>query len=315
MQKKARDQHGRCIFIGGGERGYECLQMLLTTKIIPLTVFCMQEDAHEKIRYAGKIATLCKRHAIPVILTKTITDRASYIQIRKLSPDLLIVMGWRTLIPQRILSLSAIGAVAAHESLLPLYRGFAPVNWCVINGEKQTGVTLFYLDGGVDSGDIIAQKKIQISQDESAWELYQKTKKVSIDLIRDFLPAIIEGTSMRKKQNHTLATYTVPRTPDDGHIDWGWDSRRIYNFIRGQSHPYPGAFSFYKGVKVIFQKASLPSDTSIYVGRIPGKIIGLSKGSVDILTGDGTIRIEQIEVEEKYYSPERYLTSIKTKLS
>ncbi len=284
----------KIVFIGGRDRGFECLQALISLKENVVHIFCMKEDEHEREKFYKNIQLLAKKEKIPFTLTNSIKKDSVDI-LKKIEPDLLIVMGWRTIIPMEVINLPKLGAIAVHESLLPKYRGFAPINWVVINGEKQTGVTIFFLKDGIDTGDIIDQKVIPISKDNTAYEIYKKTKKSSIDLLLKNLGKLKSGKVIRKKQNQRKATYTCARTPEDGKIDWNKSPQVIHNLIRGLSDPYPGAFTFFKGEKIIIQKSSLPKKSFKYIGRIPGRIIELGKESVKVLTGDGILEIWEIE--------------------
>lgn len=302
----------KIIFVGGRDRGYECIQLLHKRKENLAHIFCMPEDEHEKMKFSSKIVQFAKDKNIPITITKSIKNTEALNIIKDINPDLIIVMGWRTIIPKEIMLIPKYGAIGAHESLLPKYRGFAPVNWVVINGEKKTGVTLFHLDQGIDSGDIIDQKVIPIRQSDTAWDIYKKTAKISIELLENYLKNFPSINSKRKKQNHDDATYTVARTPEDGLISWHWDSERIYNLIRGLSSPYPGTFTFYKNQKIIIQKASLLPQPLNFVGRIPGRIASIGNGFVDVITGDSLLRVEEIETPEgKIVKANAILTSIK----
>lgn len=283
------------VFIGGRDRGLECLQALIERDERILHIFCLKEDEHERVKYYLKIRSLAKDKNIPFTLTTTVKNAESVDKIRKLHPALIIVMGWRTIIPKEILDIPTKKTVAVHESLLPQYRGFAPINWAIINGETQTGVTLFFLDDGVDTGNIIDQIKIPIGKNETALETYQKTKKFSIDILLKNLDDLKTDKVNSKKQNDHLASYCCTRTPEDGMINWHWDSLKIYNTIRALSDPYPGAFSLYRNKKIIIQQARIPTKQKNYVGRIPGRIVKLNQDSIEVLTGNGMLEIVEIE--------------------
>lgn len=288
----------KIVFIGGRDRGFECIQMLTKQKYIISHIFCLQEDEHEKIKFFPTIVSYAQKNKIPLTLTKSVKNTKALQIVNKLNPDLIIAMGWRTLIPSELLSTPKYGAVGAHESLLPKYRGFAPVNWAVINGEKKTGVTLFQLANGVDSGDIIDQKIVPIGKNDTAWEIYQQTAKASLELVDTYLKNLQKGFIKTKKQNHKLATYTVARIPEDGLISWTWNTQRIYNLIRGLSYPYPGAFTYYNNKKIIIQKASLLPTPPVYVGRIPGRIAAIGEGYVHVVTGDSLLSLLEVETPE-----------------
>lgn len=301
----------RIIFIGGRDRGLKCIETLVKKGEKIIHIFCLKEDEHEKEKYSGEILKYAKQMNIPSTLTKSVKAQEFIDQIRSLGPDLIIVMGWRTIIPSEILKIPELGCVAVHESLLPKYRGFAPVNWAIINGEKETGVSLFFLDEGIDSGDIIDQKVIQIGPNDSAPKIYKRTLKASINILIENLDAIKKGDVERHEQDHELATYTSTRIPEDGQISWNNSALEIHNFVRALSYPYPGAFTLYKGEKVIIQKASMPPQRK-FVGGIPGRVVSIGSGWVEALTGDGIIRIEEVVFDKgKIEKASQRLTSIK----
>jgi methionyl-tRNA formyltransferase len=197
-------------------------------------------------------------------------------------------MGWRSLISERVLAAARFGAVGLHESLLPAYRGFAPVNWAVVNGETQTGVTLFYLTTtGVDNGDVVAQAPVPIGEADTAHDVYRRTSRASLELLAAHFDRLLDGTAPRTPQDESRATYACARTPEDGLLDWRSTTREVHNLVRGLAHPYPGAFSYF-GDKRYRIWSGRPVELSLpYVGRIPGHIVGRSAEGVEVLTGDG----------------------------
>lgn len=305
----------KIVFVGGKDIGLECIQTLLKSNENLSHIFCMSEDSHEVEKYSKEIGILAKKEQIPIKVTKSIKSEENIAILKKIKPDLMIVLGWRTIIPRNIFDIPTMGTVAIHSSLLPKYRGFAPVNWAVINGEKETGVTLFYLDDGIDSGNIVDQIKIPILTTDSAFDVYKKTKKASIQILMQNLAKLKSGGASRRKQVESEATYACARVPDDGEISWQLPTMNIYNQVRGLSYPYPGAFTYYKDKKIIIQKASLIEDPSRFAGRIAGRVVRLGDTWVDVLTGDGIIRLEEIDIEKQGKFPARaVLTSIKGSL-
>lgn len=288
----------RLVFIGGRDRGFECLKALVKVGVNIAAIFCMREDEHEYEKYYKEIEKFAKRRRIPIKITNSVKSQDDIKFIRKLKPTLILVMGWRTLIPQEILDIPKRGSVAVHESLLPKYRGFSPINWAIINGEEVIGVTLFYMAEGMDAGDIVGQELISIGPDETAYEVYQKTKKASIALTLQNIKLLMKGEARRIPQNEHEASFTCPRIPDDGMINWNLGAREIHNLIRALSFPYPGAFSPYLGKCLFIQKSSLSPNPRYFIGSIPGRIVARGNGWVEVLAGDrGILRIEKVQEE------------------
>lgn len=183
---------------------------------------------------------------------------SSYLQhLNRWQPDLLLVLGWYYIIPHEARESVPLGCAGIHASLLPKYRGGAPIPWAIINGEITTGVTLFYMGDGIDDGDIIAQKDFAIEDADNCVTAYEKATQSSIQILREYLPLIATGTAPRTPQDHSQATYFPLRKPEDGLIDWSWSAKRIHNFIRAQTRPYPGAFTYIQGKKVVIWDADI----------------------------------------------------------
>ena len=165
-------------------------------------------------------------------------------------PDLILALGWYYNVPKRARDFGPLGCLGIHASLLPKYRGGAPIPWAIINGEKETGVTLFHLVDDIDAGDIVAQGRFPIEEHDTCATVYEKAEMASVRILRECLPKIAAGRAQRIRQDHRQATVFPQRKPEDGLIDWSLTEKRIRDFIRAQTHPYPGAF-FYAGDKKI----------------------------------------------------------------
>ena len=183
---------------------------------------------------------------------------AAYLQhLERWRPHLLLVLGWYYIVPRRVRQSATISCLGIHASLLPKYRGWAPITWAIINGETETGVTLFHLEDDVDSGDVVAQISLPIEERDTCATMYEKASHASIELLREYLPRLAQGTAPRASQDEGLAAYFPQRKPDDGLIDWTKSPEEVRNFIRAQTKPYPGAFTYIGGKKVTVWDADI----------------------------------------------------------
>jgi methionyl-tRNA formyltransferase len=283
---------GRHVFIGGRDRGLAWLRRLAERRQFPAAVFALREDDHEAEKYGPQIVDFCREYGVRCQPRKSLKAEQED-EIRALEPDLIVVMGWRTLVSDRVLTAARHGAVGLHESLLPAYRGFAPVNWAVINGEAQTGVSVFHMTAtGIDDGDVVAQAVISIGEHDTAGDVYRATSKASLDLLDAHFDALLAGTATRMPQDEGRATYTCSRTPEDGAIDWAKPTRDIHNLVRGLAHPYPGAFSHLAGVRFRIWSGRPVENPRRFVGRIPGRIVSRGPDGVEVLTGEGSYLVK-----------------------
>jgi len=193
------------------------------------------------------------------VLTGKVDGNAYLRYLNEWAVDFILALGWYYMVPRKVRNAVPLGCAGIHASLLPKYRGGAPIPWAIINGENETGVSFFYFEDGVDDGDIIGQKRFPIDDSETWVDVYNKAEDASVDLLGTFLPKIKDGSAPRIAQNHELATYVDQRKPQDGLISWrSMKAREAYNFIRAQVPPYPGAFSVLGDMKVIFSKVCQP---------------------------------------------------------
>jgi methionyl-tRNA formyltransferase len=215
-------------------------------------------------------------------------------KVSRLTPDVLFSFYFRHMLSQDILNIPASGAYNLHGSLLPAYRGRAPVNWAIANGEKETGVTLHHMIGKPDAGDIVGQKAVEIEFEDTARTLYDKLCVAAGEMLAEVLPLIREGSAPRIPQDVTNGSYHGGRRPEDGRIDWTWPAVRIYNLIRAVADPYPGAFGFLPGVGKILIWWAIPEGVrrdDHTAGRIE-----VENENIFVITGDGRLKLLDIEV-------------------
>lgn len=283
-------------FIGGTQRGLKLISELISKKYLPQFSVILKEDDHEEIRCYNGISKLMKSVNINYSVKKKLI-REDYDLIKKSELDFLLVFGWRTLIDPAVNKYLKFGSVAAHHSLLPLYRGFAPMQWAIINGEKETGVTLFLInDGEVDSGKIIMQKRIPVLTEDYALDVYEKATKCTIEICLEFFENYRNNKITLTDQDESKATYCCKRTPGDGKIDWTKDSNEIYNLIRALAYPFTGAFCSFGETCFHIRKAIQgDSNNKKFTGIIPGRVIKISNEGIEVLCGNGSILIKEWE--------------------
>lgn len=248
----------RVVFFGATELGHRCCQTLIESGEELVGIVSMPEQfpisyATEPVRNVTyrSFADLAERASVPLVEVTSLKSAEVVETVRAWRGDLGLAIGWFYLVPTALREAFPRGVVGIHASLLPRYRGGAPLVWAMINGEEQTGVTLFYLDDGVDTGDVIAQMEVEIGRDDTIGQVYARAAAASVDLVRTYVPLIRKGTAPRSPQDHSQASVFPQRSPDDGEIDWSKSAEEIRNFIRAQTRPYPGAFTRINGRKLV----------------------------------------------------------------
>lgn len=211
-------------------------------------------------------------------------------------PDVLISANYRYLIDDELIKLPKIFPINIHGSLLPKYRGRAPLIWAIINGEKYSGITVHIIDHECDKGDILFQQRVDIPSDVTGAEMVKLYESLYPTIIETVLNKIFTNQYNLISQQENEASYFGRRTPEDGLIDWNWDKTRIYNWIRALAPPYPGGFSFVGSDKVIIEKISLNNQCNIN-GRC-GEVIGFEGNHPLIKVKDGVIKLEKYHLKE-----------------
>lgn len=226
-----------------------------------------------------------------VIQPDTIRTDAFIETIRDRRPDLLVVVAFGRILPKTVLEIPAYGAVNVHASLLPKYRGPAPIQWAVINGETVTGATTMLMDKGLDTGEILLQSKVEISQNDTAGDLHDRLAVAGGALLAQTIDGFRNNNIRPVPQNHADATYAPMLTKADGHIDWTRSAQAIEPFVRGMT-PWPGAFTFLDQTRlIVFKTAPRPGDPD----AVPGTILPGFSNELRIATGDGALAILEIQ--------------------
>ena len=238
---------------------------------------------------------------------RPIKIRNEYESVLDLKPDLIVTCAYGQIIPEEILNCPKLGCINVHASLLPKYRGGAPIHRAIINGEEETGITIMYMDKGMDTGNIISQESIKIEEDDNLETLSNKLSILGTKLLLETLPSIIDGTNDSIKQDDSLVTYGYNIKPEEEHIDFNKSSREIYNLIRGLS-PVIGAYFMMDGNRVKVFKSRIGNEKYDNIGVI-NKIY---KNGIGISCKDGEIIIEEIQpFGKKKMDVSSYLNGIK----
>lgn len=293
----------RVVFIGSQEYGHQGLEALLSLPISIVGVVTLRPAAHEVWGEGPTVAGLAERHHIPTRIfddhlthdeaTATINAPETQAFIRALEPDLLVVYGWRQIIGRAIRRIPPLGTIGIHFSLLPQLRGHSPVPWTILTGASEAGLSLFYLEDGADTGDVIAQKRTPVTLDDTAGTVRARLADLAIEVLREAVPLLAEGRAPRHPQDHAAATIAGYRLPDAGRIDWTQPTRQIHDVIRATTRPYPGAFTFDRDRLIRVWASRLLPDRPRYVGQ-PGQILLVAPGEgVIVKTGDHALMLTE----------------------
>lgn len=295
--------------------GIKGLQTLIQKNHEILCVYThpMNMDKNEKIWF-GSVKEECEKNNIPV-KEKTKLEENDERFIKKLNPDIIFSLNWRRLLPKSIYEIPKNGTINIHAGYLPKYRGFAPINWAIINGEKEIAVTAHYIDETADTGDIVTQKKIDVRLEDSATDVYNYALNILPKVIVETISNIESGIKP-KSQKNVKGFLCVKRFPEDGRINWILDRFQVYNLIRALSDPFPNAFCFFDGTKILVRKAKLMDDD--YRGP-PGGVYNISEEGIVVTCGNNhkenqAILITEIAVNNKTMNPKDYFKKLWAKL-
>lgn len=265
----------------------------------------------KKIPVPSDVKAKAVELGIPVHTTAKIRLPEEVEHIRALAPDMMIVAAFGQIIPKEILEIPRYGCVNVHASLLPAYRGAAPIQWAVLKGEKETGVTIMQMNEGLDTGDMLSQSKVEISDDETAGSLFEKVQEASASLLIETLPKIERGDINPIPQPEVSTTmYAKMISKDMGHIDWTKTADEIDRIVRGMN-PWPSAFTYLEGRQVKIWKAKVPAcgaseneegpkDLALCRSNMtPGSIKVADGDIIFVRTGDGWLRVDELQLEGK----------------
>ncbi len=284
----------RILFFGYSEVGYDCLSLLLERGCSVAAVFTHRDNPSEKIWFKTPVAAL-KEHGslIPVFTPDKLTAAEWLEPIAALKPDLILSAYYRNMIATRILALAPLGAFNMHGSLLPKYRGRAPVNWAVLHGERRMGMTLHRMVREPDAGAVVDQEGVDIGPRDTAEQAFRKVLPCARRVLERQIDALLSGTARETPQDESRASYFGGRTPEDGRIDWSQPSVGIFNLIRAVTDPYPGAFTEAGGARLMVWWAEHDSPAARGRRGRPGEV--LSVEPLVVATGDGALELTKAE--------------------
>ena len=283
----------RTVVFAYSSVGCVCLRTLLEAGVEVAAVYTHEDDPGEE-RWFDSVADLARARGLAV-LAPALLDGVEEERIRALAPDVIFSFYYRSLIPERILRLAPLGAFNMHGSLLPRYRGRACVNWAVLNGETETGVTLHHMTARADRGRIVDQASVPIGPEDTAHDVFLKLIPLAGTVLRRSLPAILAARAEGVEQDESRATTFGRRRPSDGLMDWTGSARALHDLVRAVAPPFPGAFTFWEGRKLFVWRTRVPEGADASCGAAPGTV--LSSEPLTVATGSGPLIVTEARWE------------------
>ena len=284
----------KVLFFGYSQIGYRAVRLLAERGDEVLAVVTHRDDPREN-RWYKTPAEAAAEHGLRVIYSEDLGSKRAEDLAEGLAPDLILSVFYRDLLSGRVLAAARLAALNLHPSLLPAYRGRAPINWVLVNGETETGITLHHMVAKADAGDIVAQQAVPIAPRDTALSLYLKVEQTGIELLAEALPLVARGQAPHLPQDLSKSTYFGRRRPEDGRIDWSWPAARIDCLVRAVAPPWPGAFGEIAGRRVVIAAGEPdgllgPAGSSVAPGTVRR-----DGGKLYVATGDRWFRIDAAE--------------------
>ncbi len=252
----------RAVVFAYHDVGVACLQALIDAGMQIDLVITHADDPNETIWF-GSVQKLCEQRGLRYRIVQQSELLNLVPEIKAIAPDYLFSFYYRFMLPTELLETATIAALNMHGSLLPKYRGRAPVNWAVLHGEIETGATLHIMEAKPDAGDIVGQVAVPIEIHETGKEVFDKVSQAAKQVMEKALPQLMQANLARQANRLAEGSYFGGRKPEDGRIDWTSPAMAIYNLIRAVAPPYPGAFTDFDGKKLTIARSSLPMDPGL----------------------------------------------------
>ena len=296
----------RIVFMGTPDFALPSLKALIGYHHLPVAVVTQRDRpkgrGHRSSPPPVKVAA--EASGIPVLQPEKMNDGGFLQKLRDLNPDLIIVVAYGKILPPEVLNLPKFGCVNVHASLLPKYRGAAPIAWAIINGETQTGVTTMRMDQGLDTGDIYRSETVQITPIDTAGTLAARLSEIGAELLLKTIDGIERGSISSAPQDHSRATEAPLLRKENGEIDWSHPAERIASLVRGLD-PWPGAYTFYEEELWKLWKVSIKGTME---PKKAGEIIQVNPDYIGIATGHGIVCIQELQpANAKRMSARQYL--------
>ena len=282
------------------EVGYRCLQVLLEHGV-RLPLLFTHEDQPGEERWFGSVGELARSQGVPTVTPVEPAAPQWLDQIRTSAPDYVLAFYYRSMLPQPLLELPRWGALNLHGSLLPRYRGRAPINWAIANGETQTGATLHYMVARPDAGPIVAQEAVAIGPNDDALAVSMAVAAAAARVLRAALPGMALGPPPGRPMDLAAGSYFGGRRPEDGRIHPDWPAARVHAMIRAVAPPFPGAFIQADGRRVLFTSSRLSGEPARHPAQAPclyamdGRLFMDCRDGVRLLIG--SVRVDGVELD------------------
>lgn len=286
----------KTIFMGTPDFAVPCLEVLQDkTEILAVITQPDRPKGRGHNMQPSPVKVKALEYGLPVLQPEKIKTEEFTAELEKMQPDLIVVVAFGQILSQRILDIPRLGCVNVHASLLPRYRGAAPIHWSIINGEKKTGVTTMLMDAGLDTGDMLLKDEVEITAEMTTEELHDKLMAMGGRLLAETIDGLAEGTIVPEKQDNSLSNYAGMLKKETGHIDWHKSAQDIHNLIRGLNS-WPVAWSIKDGKNYKFWKTRSEAGKT---DQAPGTVVEIRKNSFCIAAGDGIVEVLEIQPPSK----------------
>lgn len=286
----------RIALVGAVEGTLCALRAMIAEGRAPVVVVTLEAELAKRHSDFVDLEPLASEHGIPVVRVRNINTPESVEAVRAQAPEYIYIVGWSQICGPEFMQIAPDKAIGYHPTALPRLRGRAAQPWTILNDEKITGGTLFWVDDGVDTGDILEQRFFHVSPRETARTLYDKHMNALDSMIRGSLAALATGSPPRMKQDESCATYAARRRPEDGRIDWAAPAREVDRLVRAVTKPYPGAFTTYSAKRLVIWSADYHTDHPHH--GVIGQIVSVSDQGFDVVCGEGLLRVTEWEGED-----------------
>lgn len=290
----------RSVFMGSSHFSLPALSLLAAADEVELVLVVTQPDrpsGRNRTLRPGPVHALACELGLTVQMPERLAEPGAVHALAEVRPDVIVVASYGQFIPRPVRELPRLGIVNIHPSLLPKYRGAAPMQWALVNGDTETGVTLFHIEKEMDAGDIILQEPHAIDPADNGCTLEEKLSVFGAEVMLRAVRMLAAGTAPRQPQDHNAATYAPKLTKEQGLLDWSLPAEMIHNRIRGYQ-PWPGCYTFRQGARLRIWRSELEAGNGV-----PGTVLTADRSGVVLATGQGALRLIEVQPEGKSRMP------------